>query len=131
MTVNRLLRKHMGKGVNTILYEWKYKYWIKVKTLWPKEKLLIINNFSYCHNVSQILQNVSASGKGTLCHQHNLHSSNNWENEKGNRQFMSPPKVKTAVCQKTSTHVFTSEITHTLIALAQLSTLIHLTLFRI
>ena len=33
------------------LFKWKNNHWIKLKTLWQKEKLLILNNFSFCHYI--------------------------------------------------------------------------------
>ena len=40
------------------LYNCRYNYYEKFKTLWQKEKLLASSNFSYCHNVfkSRLLQ---------------------------------------------------------------------------
>ena len=31
--------------------KWKFNYWKELKTLWQKEKLLIISNISFFHNV--------------------------------------------------------------------------------
>ena len=42
----RRLRKHWIKN----LHKWKYDYWIEMKIVWQKEKLVITNNFSYCTN---------------------------------------------------------------------------------
>ena len=33
------------------LIKWKYHYWIELKTLWQRKELLIMSNFSFCHNV--------------------------------------------------------------------------------
>ena len=48
---------------------WTLYYWKKLKTLWQKEKLLILSNFFFCQNVFksrllQIRQKASTSGKG-------------------------------------------------------------------
>ena len=41
-------------------YNCRCNYWKKLKTLCQKEKLLVLSNFSYCHNVfkSRLLQNM-------------------------------------------------------------------------
>ena len=33
--------------------KWGYNYLIKKKTLWEEEKLLVMSNFSFSHNVFQ------------------------------------------------------------------------------
>ena len=60
-------RRHLHNYMEN-LYKWKFDYWIKLKTLWQKEKLLIMSNFSFCHNVFkshllQMRQKASSSGK--------------------------------------------------------------------
>ena len=51
------------------LYNCRYNYWEKLKAFWQKEKLLVLGNFSFCHDVfkSRLLQmrlNVSIGEKG-------------------------------------------------------------------
>ena len=41
-----ILVKHVGNN-----YKYKYTYGMKLKTLWQKEKLLIMSKFSFCYNV--------------------------------------------------------------------------------
>ena len=53
-------------------HKWKYNYW-KLKTMWQKEKLLVLSNFSFCHIVFnwcllQTCQKASIWGKGGLSH---------------------------------------------------------------
>ena len=45
------------------LYKWKFNYWIKLQILLQKKKLLIMSNFTFCHNVFKSRQIVSACGK--------------------------------------------------------------------
>ena len=51
------------------LYNCRYNYWKKLKTLLQKEKLLVLSNLTFCHDVfkSRLLQkcqNASILGKG-------------------------------------------------------------------
>ena len=46
---SRQLWKHLYKNIETF-FESKKKYWMKWKTLWQKQKLLIMSNFSFSHN---------------------------------------------------------------------------------
>ena len=32
-------------------YKWSFNSWLKLKTLWQQEKLLVLSNFSFPHNV--------------------------------------------------------------------------------
>ena len=48
--------------------KWRYNNWKKMKTLWQTEKLLVLSNFCFCHDVFisrrlYMRQNASASGK--------------------------------------------------------------------
>ena len=60
--------------LNIFVKKWKISIieWItndlKWKTLWQKEKLLIMSNFFFCYNVfkSRLLQKVSVWGKGLI-----------------------------------------------------------------
>ena len=65
--------KNLGKNMEN-LYEWKYPYWKELITLWQKEKLLIMCNFLFCHNVFtyRLLQghqkaSICGKGKSILC----------------------------------------------------------------
>ena len=49
-TCGRQLWNQLCKNMG-ILYKWKCNYWKMLKTLWQKVKLLILSNFSFCHNV--------------------------------------------------------------------------------
>ena len=56
-----------------IILRRKYYYWKELKTLWQIEKLLILNNFSFCQNVFkshllQSLQKASVCGEGFKHH---------------------------------------------------------------
>ena len=46
----RRLSKQKGKNTEN-LSKWNYNDWKKLKTKWQKEKLLVLSNFSFCHNV--------------------------------------------------------------------------------
>ena len=49
--LSRQLWKHLGQNMGN-LNKWKYYYWIDLKTLWQKQKLIIMSNyFSILHNV--------------------------------------------------------------------------------
>ena len=54
---SRRLWKLLGKNTET-LYKCRYYYWKELKTLWQKNKLLVLSNFYFCHNVfkSRLLQ---------------------------------------------------------------------------
>ena len=65
---SRQLWKHLLKNMEN-LYNCRYYYWKNMKTLWQIEKLLILNNVSFCHDVFnsrllQVRQNASIRGKG-------------------------------------------------------------------
>ena len=47
---NKRISKHLGKTME-ILYEWKFNHCKEMQIWWQKEKLLIMNNFSFCHHV--------------------------------------------------------------------------------
>ena len=47
---SRQLWTHLGKNVENP-HKRRYNYWKKLKTLWQKEKLLVLSNFFFCHNV--------------------------------------------------------------------------------
>ena len=65
---SRQLWRHISKNMEN---KWKRKCysWIKLKTLWQMEKLLLMSNFSFCFNVFkshllQVRQNAFVCGKG-------------------------------------------------------------------
>ena len=65
-TTMRTSRQHYG-----MFHNGKCNYWIELKTLWQKEKLLVLSNFSFTHNVFKsrklkLRQNASASRKGFI-----------------------------------------------------------------
>ena len=70
---SRRLLKHLGKIMEN-LRKWKFIYWIHLKTLWLKEKLLMMSNFSFCNIVfksylQQMCKSVgSRKGLNTLKH---------------------------------------------------------------
>ena len=62
--------RHLVKTMET-LYKSKSNYWIKLKTLRPKEKLLVLSNFFFRHNffksgLLQRCQKASICGKGLI-----------------------------------------------------------------
>ena len=53
------------------IYKWNQKYWKELKTFWQNDKLLILSNFPFSHNVIkirqlQMRQNASSSGKRVI-----------------------------------------------------------------
>ena len=62
----------------------RYNYWKKWKTLWHKEKLLVLSNFSFCYDVSksrllQTRQKESVAGKRLTKTLSLLHTCCMWE----------------------------------------------------
>ena len=47
---SRRFWKHLDKTME-ILWKWKYNYWKELKTLWQKNKILVLINFSFCHTI--------------------------------------------------------------------------------
>ena len=60
---SRRLWKHPGKNMENP-YKWGYNYWKKLKTSRQKEKLLVLSNFFFCHDVFKRHQKESVCGKG-------------------------------------------------------------------
>ena len=47
---SRRLLKHLDKNLKN-LYRWRLDFWKELKTLWQKEKLFVLSNFTFCHYV--------------------------------------------------------------------------------